>query len=169
MLLPDRPAPELEVTLVDGARFCLREELPRSRYIVIEVYRGAHCSICAAHLQELDACCDELAAHGATTIAVSMNDRTLAIQAATDWKLRRLPLAYGLDLATARAWGLYLSSAITEGEPVIFAEPATFVVRSDGTLYAADVRSSPHLRPQIDRLVTLVRRAAEGYPARGTA
>jgi peroxiredoxin len=169
MLVPGHPVPDLAVTLTSGVPYRLRDELLRNRYVIVEVYRGAHCSICAAHLRELDGRYDELAAHGAATIAVSMNERVVALEGALAWNLSRLPLGYGLDAATARKWGLYFSTRIKETEPALFVEPATFVVRHDGTLYAADIRSSPHFRPQIDRLVTLIRRAEEGYPPRGTA
>jgi peroxiredoxin len=169
MLIPGRPVPDLAVTLTTGEDYRLRDELIHHNYVIVEIYRGTHCSVCAEHLGELDKRYEDLAAHGAATVAVSMNDRTLTLEAALKWRLSRLPLAYGLDLAAAREWGLYISTGIKDGEPPIFAEPATFVIRSDGTLYAADVRSSPHLRPQLDRLVTLVRRAEEGYPPRGTA
>jgi len=169
MLLPGSPAPDLDVTLTTGEPYRLRDELPRQSFVVVEVYRGAHCSICRAHLGELDRRCEEFGAHGAALVAVSMNDRALALEAKQSFGLERLPVGYGLDVQAARAFGLYLSTAVKPGEPALFAEPATFVVRSDGVLYAADVRSSPHLRPQVDRLVTLVRRAAEGYPPRGGA
>jgi peroxiredoxin len=169
MLVPGRPVPPLEATLTTGAPFRLHAELERSPFVIVEIYRGTHCGICASYLRNLDARHDELLAHGAAATAVSMNDRDTALEAARTFGLTRLELAYGLDLETAHAFGLYLSNAIKPSEPRVFAEPATFVVSSDGTLYAADVRSSPHLRPELDRLVNLVRRASEGYPPRGGA
>lgn len=167
MLIPGQTVPDLTVTLVEDETYRLHERLGAQRYLILEVYRGAHCPICAAHLGALDARMPELRALGASALAVSMNDRDLALKAAEAFQLQHLPLGYGLDQPTARQWGLYLSSRIKDSEPAVFSEPATFVIQSDGLLYAADVRSSPHLRPDLDRLVTLVRRAVEGYPPRG--
>jgi len=166
---PGEPAPPLRFPLVSGARFDLDEARADHDYLVVEVYRGHHCGVCRTHLSELAAKTDDFASYGASLVFVSMNERSLAERAKREWALADVPLGYDLDLETARRWGLFLSSRFRETEPTLFAEPATFVVRRDGVLYAADIRSSPHLRPQLDRVLTLVRRATEGYPPRGIA
>ena len=166
---PGRPAPALDVPLVGGGRFALDEARAASAYTLLEIYRGHHCGICRTHLRALAAMRPDLASHGCRLVAVSMNDRELAERAVEEWALDGLDVGYDLTEAAARAWGLFLSDRYRETEPPRFAEPATFLVQRDGLLYAADVRSSPHLRPQLDRLLTMVRRAEEGYPPRGAA
>ncbi|MBO6935320.1 MAG: redoxin domain-containing protein [Deltaproteobacteria bacterium] len=166
---PGEPAPELRFPLVGGARFDLDEARAEQDYLIVEVYRGHHCGVCETHLRELAAMKDDFAEYGAALVFVSMNDQALAERAEREWALSAIPIGYDLDLDTARRWGIFISSRFRESEPRTFTEPATFVVRRDGILYAADLRSSPHLRPQLDRLLTLVRRASEGYPPRGIA
>lgn len=166
---PGELAPGLRVPTVGGARFDLEEACAEQDYLLVEVYRGHHCGVCETHLGELAAMKDDFAEHGASMVFVSMNERALAEQAKREWALSAVPVGYDLDLDTARRWGLFVSTRLRETEPRMFAEPATFVVRRDGVLYAADIRSSPHIRPQLDRVLTLVRRATEGYPPRGIA
>ncbi len=164
---PGEPTPELRFPLVGGGRFDLEEARAEQDYLLIEFYRGHHCGVCETHLGELAAMKDDFAAYGASMVFASMNDEALAAQAKREWVLSAIPVGYDLDLDSARRWGLFVSSRFRDTEPKMFVEPATFVVRRDGVLYAADVRSSPHIRPQLDRLLTLVRRATEGYPPRG--
>jgi peroxiredoxin len=169
MLRPGEPAPELAFPLVGGGRFVLSEARADHDYLLLEVYRGLHCGVCQAHLRELSAMSDRFAALGCAVVTASMNGRALAEEARVEWGLERILVGYDLAEDDARRWGLFLSHRYRDTEPARFAEPATFVIRGDGALYAADVRSSPHLRPQLERLLTLVRRATEGYPPRGAA
>lgn len=166
---PGEPAPELAFPLVGGGRFVLDEARAAHDYLLIEVYRGHHCGVCRTHLMQLASMKGALGEYGAGLVFVSMNDRALAERAVEEWGIDTVDVGYELSLESARRWGLFISSRFRDTEPALFAEPATFLVRGDGVLYAADVRSSPHLRPQLDRVLTLVRRATEGYPPRGIA
>jgi hypothetical protein len=84
-----------------------------------------------------------------------------------------LRLGYGVELATARQWGLYVSSGrgtTSAGveEPAFFSEPGLFLVRADGTLYFASVQTMPFARPHFaDVLSALDFVIAKDYPARG--
>jgi hypothetical protein len=51
-------------------------------------------------------------------IAVSGETRERTTTLAQEWRLERLPLAYGLTEDQMRAWGLFISRGINEGEPV---------------------------------------------------
>jgi hypothetical protein len=52
-----------------------------------------------------------------------------------------------------RGWGLFISKAIKETEPSEFAKPSSFLIRSDGTIYAAVVNSMPFGRPHLDEII----------------
>lgn len=84
-----------------------------------------------------------------------------------------LRMGYGLPLATARAWGLYLSTSrgktsIGIEEPALFSEPGVFLVRPDRTLYWLSVQSMPFARPNFDELVQALDFVIKNaYPARG--
>lgn len=139
------------------------------------VLPGFHCPICSRYLAELPANLDAFAELGVEVIAVSCDDAERARQAKAQWKLERLTIGHGLDLDTARRWGLYVStsrgttSAGVE-EPRLFAEPGVFLVRPDGTLYLASIQTMPFARPQIADILQAVGFVLDrGYPARGEA
>ncbi len=75
----------------------------------------------------------------------------------------------------ARAWGLYISTgrgktSIGIEEPALFSEPGLFLVRPDGTLYAASVNTMPFARPNFSELLKAIGMIIEkNYPARGEA
>ena len=75
-----------------------------------------------------------------------------AQRAKQEWNLANLRVGYGLDLAVARRWGLYISTSrgmTSTGveEPALFSEPGLFLVRPDHTLYFASVQTMPFARP----------------------
>jgi hypothetical protein len=82
-------------------------------------------------------------------------------------------VGYGLDLTTARTWGLYVSSGNRKTsagveEPARFAEPALYLVRPDGTLYFGSVQTMPFSRPHFADVLTAIDFVqAKNYPARG--
>ena len=96
-----------------------------------------------------------------------------AQRAATEWQLGNLTIGYGFDLATARAWGLFISTSrgkTSAGieEPAQFSEPGVFLVRPDGTLYWSAIQTMPFARPHFRELLSAVDFViAKDYPARG--
>ena len=78
-----------------------------------------------------------------------------------------------LELRTARAWGLYVSTSrgkTSTGvvEPDLFSEPVLYLVRPDSTLYFGAVQTMPFARPHFDDVVKAVKFALDKYcPARG--
>lgn len=85
----------------------------------------------------------------------------------------RALLGYGLDLDTARAWGLFISagkgkSSLGIEEPAEFSEPGLFLLKSDGTLYASSVQTMPFARPSFQELLQAIEFIQKNdYPARG--
>ena len=171
-LYPRQPVPALEADLVGGGRWRLADGKPGA-FTMVVFYRGLHCPICSNYLGDLQRKLDDFAERGVEAVALSGDDRERAEQAKTDWKLDRLPLGYGVDLDTARAWGLYVSSGIGKTssgfeEPARFFEPGLFLVRPDGTLYFGSVQTMPFARPSFaDILKALDFVASRDYPARG--
>lgn len=73
-------------------------------------------------------------------------------------KAPKLRMGFDLGLASARAWGLYISTSrgvtsIGIEEPALFSEPGVFIVRPDGTLYHGAVQTKPFARPHFDELL----------------
>ncbi|ROR34553.1 peroxiredoxin family protein [Inmirania thermothiophila] len=166
---PGQPAPPLEVTRLDGGPWRLAEQRP-PRFTLVLFYRGLHCPICRVQLRDLDRRVATFREAGVEPVAVSMDDAERARRSREEWGIAELPLAWGLDEATARAWGLFLSRGIKEGEPALFSEPGLFLVRPDGTLYGGVIQTMPFTRPDFDALLKAVEFIeANGYPPRGEA
>lgn len=171
-LLPREPVPALALPLVGGGTFDLAAESPE-RFTLLVFYRGLHCPICKAQLRDLQRKLPDFAARGVSVVAISSDDQARAERAVSDWEVGDLRVAYGLDLATARRWGLYVSrgrgkTSLGIEEPALFSEPALYLVHADGTLYFGSVQTMPFARPHFqDVLGALDYVVANDYPARG--
>mgnify|MGYP003681954976 CR=1 FL=1 len=171
-LMPRQPVPDLNVPLVGGGTFKLGKQSPQS-FTMIVFYRGLHCPICSRQLREVEDMLPDLEKRGVAPIAISSDTKERAEQTQVDWMLDDLPLGYGLDFATARRWGLYISEGIPKAppsisEPALFTEPGLFLVKPDGTLYFASVQTMPFARPTIAAILTGIDFVlAKDYPARG--
>lgn len=172
MLIPRTEAPALNLPTVAHGQFELAREAP-GYLTLVSFYRGLHCPICAVHLKELERLTPAFAERGVNTIAISSDSETRARRMAEKVGARSLRIGYGLPLATARAWGLYLSASKGETsigieEPALFSEPGLFLIRSDMTVYYASVQSMPFARPSFAELLqALDFTIKHAYPARG--
>ena len=166
---PRQPAPELKVPLLGGGTYRLREQTP-DLFTMIVFFRGLHCPVCRAQLSELERRLDELHSRGVDVIAVSGETRERTTTLAQEWKLERLPLAYGLTEEQMRAWGLFVSRGHDENEPALFNEPGLFLISPDHTVYYESILSMPVGRPRLDDLLGGIDYwTANDYPARGEA
>ena len=174
MLKTRQPAPEMSFPLIEGGRWTLSERKPEALSMVV-AYRGLHCPMCRNYLQELNAKMGEFRLRGVDVVAVSGDDKERAMAARTDWELKELPIAYDLSIDKARELGLPISTSrgktsIGIEEPARFSEPGLFLVKPDGTLYAAYIQTMPFARPPLDQLLKAIDFIKEkGYPARGEA
>jgi len=133
-------------------------------------YRGLHCPICRGYLRDLERKFDDFIKLGVEMVAVSTDTRERAEQSAREWEIQRLPIAYGLSIDEARAWGLYISAGFKNPEPPLFSEPGLFLVKADGTLYASSIQTMPFARPSFTEILqAIVTITKEDYPARGEA
>ncbi|MBL8405304.1 MAG: AhpC/TSA family protein [Dechloromonas sp.] len=171
-LMPRKPVPALNVPLTTGGRFVLGAH-PGERFDLIVFYRGLHCPICAKYLMELERLAPEFNKRGVQVIAVSSDDQERGLAMADKVHATALQFGYGLTMASARQWGLYISesrgkTSIGLEEPALFSEPGVFLVRPDGTLYYGAVQTMPFARPQFaDLLGAIDFVIANDYPARG--
>ena len=167
-LVPGQHVPALTVPLADGGEYSLNAAAP-AHFTIVLFYRGLHCPICKGQLSDYRARLHEFVALGIDVVAVSMNTRDVAQQTLRDWDVSGLRIGYGLSRDQARAWGLYLSSAIRDGEPDVFCEPALAIVRPDGTLYHWSVQTAPFGRAKAADLAGVLKFVIEqDYPVRGT-
>ncbi|MDE3203567.1 MAG: redoxin domain-containing protein, partial [Acidobacteriota bacterium] len=87
--LPQTPSPGLDLPLVDGGRFTLKDKRP-AHFTLIVFYRGWHCPICRGYLQQLQSALPELESLGVTTVAVSADTEERARRAVDEWHLDKL-------------------------------------------------------------------------------
>ncbi len=171
-LIPRQAVPPLQVPTLDHGNFTLSEDAA-TNYTLVVFYRGLHCPICLKYLLELGRLQPEFDKRGVKVIALSSDGQERAQAMAAKLGAPGLRVGYGLGLASAREWGLYISTSrgttsIGIEEPALFAEPGVFIVRPDATLYYGAVQTMPFARPHFDELLAAIDFAlAKGYPARG--
>ena len=164
---PTQPAPDLRVPPLCGGTYRLSDRRPRL-FTMLVFFRGLHCPVCRAQLSELERRLAEFEERGIELIAVSGETLERTTTLAHEWKLERLPLAYGLTEEQMRAWGLFISRGIDEHEPALFNEPGLFLISPDHTVYYESILSMPVGRPRVDDLLSGIDYwVAIGYPARG--
>lgn len=172
MLMPRQSVPALKVPTLAHGDFTLAEDAA-TNFTLVVFYRGLHCPICLKYLLELGRLQPEFDKRGVKLIAVSSDGRERSQAMADKLKAPDLRMGYGLTLASARQWGLYISTSrgvtsIGIEEPPLFSEPGVFIVRPDGTLYYGAVQTMPFARPHFDELLAALDFAlAKDYPARG--
>jgi peroxiredoxin len=170
--MPREQAPMLELETLDAGRFRLSDETPE-RMTLVCFYRGLHCPICANYLKELAHLIPEFAARGVSTIAISSDDASRARAMADKIGTSDLRIGFGLSLADARRWGLYISAgrgktSIGIEEPAHFSEPGVFLIKSDNSVYYLSVQSMPFVRPSFSEMVKAMDFVIKAdYPARG--
>jgi peroxiredoxin len=172
MIIPGTSAPALKVQTVRHGMFDLAAD-KSEHFSLVVFYRGLHCPICLKYLRELGALLPEFAKRGVEVVVLSTDDAERAAEMDRKIGVADLRHGFGLTLANAREWGLYLSQGIGKTsigveEPALFAEPGVFLVRADQTLYYASVQTMPFARPSFaDLLASVDFVLAKNYPARG--
>ena len=151
---------------IDGEDF---EFGTRGAWQALFVVRGQHCPICKSYLAEIEQRRRAFSELGVSLAAVSADSeaqtRVLAQAAKPGF-----PMLYGMDEATMRDLGLYISHPRSAQETDhAFPEPGLFVVNPEGALHLVDVANAPFLRPDLDRLLSGLRFVIQNqYPIRGT-
>lgn len=169
-LTPKSPLPDLDLPLVGGGQFKPTQSDVKDFQILV-FYRGLHCPKCKDHLRDIDSQFKDLSDQGLSLTAISMDSQERAEQTKADWGIEHLPIAYGLGILDAKAYGLFLSDK-REGsdEPALFSEPAIMVAKPDGALYAQYIQNTPFGRPPMkDIAAGLAFVKKHDYPTRGTS
>lgn len=151
---------------LDGADFTFGKS---GKWQALFVYRGQHCPICKTYLGKIEAQSSAFETLGISVAAVSADSEAQARVTASAVS-PTFPLLYGLDVATMRRLGLYISEPRSAQETDHhFPEPALLVVNADGVLQIVDIANSPFVRPELDVLLSGLRFVIEkNYPIRGT-
>ena len=171
-LILRQPVPELKVETVGGRLWKMSKQSPRN-FTLLLFFRGRHCPTCANHLRDLQGNLDDFVKQGVNVIAISSDSRERAEKSAEDWGVEELTLGLGLNLDTARRWGLFVSTSrgpTSSGieETRLFSEPGLYLIRLDGTLYFGAVQTMPFSCPSFSEILNGVKFVLkQEYPARG--
>ncbi|WP_341251595.1 redoxin domain-containing protein [Euzebya pacifica] len=166
---PGQSAPDLNVDLVGGGSWKLADRTPDA-FSMLVFYRGLHCPVCRSYNRKLDRMTGDFADLGVEPIAISMDTQSRATESVEEWGIEHLPVGYGMTEDDARTWGLYISTAIKDGEPARFSEPGLFLVGPDRSLFYAAVTSMPWGRPDPEEMVKAIGWIQDNdYPSRGRA
>ena len=169
-LTPATSFPALTVPTLNGGTVELgAPDGAKGDWKLVVVYRGKHCPICKKYLTELNGMLEDFNAIDVDVIAVSADPKEKAEPFAKDMGYKGV-IGYDLSIAQMKELGAYISDPRSPEETDRpFAEPATFVVRSDGTLQIVDISNAPFARPALDQLLNGLRFIRENdYPVRGT-
>jgi peroxiredoxin len=167
-LLMGNPATNLEVKTLAGNVWNLKEQ-PIGKYTMMVFYRGLHYPFCQEYIAAVEQKLAEFNQLGVNVIAISGDTLERAQEFKTVTKIENLAIGYGLTQDDMRRWGLYITKGHFEGEPAIFSEPATFIIRPDGQLYYANIGTHPFARPDLSILLRgLDYIVNHDYPFRGT-
>jgi len=162
------PSPALAASTKDG-QWTL-DPSKAETFTLIVFYRGYHCPICKQQLEQLNKDIGKFADKGVEVVAISMDSEDRFGKTADEWDISDVTVAYDLDEQTARDWGLYISTAISNKEPDRFSEPGLFLIKPDGVLFAASIQSMPFARPQLNDILGAVDFILnKDYPPRGVA
>src|SRR5215470_15947077 len=109
-LKPRQPVPDLEFETLPGERWSLAGQKPQN-FTMLVFYRGLHCPVCRRYTSELNGLIGEFDKRGVATVITSTDPKERAEQAKSQWGLPNLLVGYGVTIAKAREWGLYISTS----------------------------------------------------------
>lgn len=155
-LMPRQRVPALRAPLAGGGYYDLGEDNPRL-FSMIVFYRGLHCQQCQAYLGELEKLLPEFDSRGISAVAISCDTQERGEGAKAQWGLSNTRVGYGLSLADARAWGLFLTEgrprAAGLSEPPYCCEPAVYLIATDKTLWFSAVQNMAFARPRFSDII----------------
>ena len=142
---------------------------PKDNWTLLVVYRGKHCPRCKKYLNILNDMRIEWATAGFDVVVTSADTQAKA-QADKDEFGWEFDLGYDLNEAQMEALGLYVTEPLSANESDRrFAEPGTYVIRSDGSLIVVALSNGPAARPDLGELLDgMIFNKTNDRPARGT-
>lgn len=169
MLSPGQAIPPLRVRLVNSETWAIHERSPAALTLV-SFRRGAFCRFCRTHIRDLNRLAPEFNQRGVETIVVSVDSEADAASMVVNEGITSpLQVGYGLTDADIDACGLFATRRTKGAESVRFAEPALWLVRPGGTLYATFQSSMSCAPPDLNSLLEGIDILAEqNFPDRGT-
>jgi len=142
---------------------------PKDNWTLLVVYRGKHCPRCKKYLNILNDMRGDWAEAGFDVVVVSADSREKA-QADVEEFGWGFDLGYGLTEDQMATLGVYVTEPLSPDEADgNFAEPGTFVMRSDGSQIIVAISNGPAVRPELGELLDgMIFNKTKDRPHRGT-
>lgn len=141
----------------------------RENWTLLVVYRGKHCPRCKKYLNILNDMRAQWADAGFDIAVVSADtqEKAEADQKEFGWAF---DLGYGLSEAQMSTLGLYVTEPLSASETDRrFAEPGTYVIRSNGSVILTAISNGPAARPELSELLDgMIFNKTKDRPERGT-
>ena len=150
---PTQVALKLIVQCLDGKMWDLEAQSP-DNFTFIVFYRHQNCSLCKQQLTELQSLSNGFTSKGVGTIAISMDDAAGAEHMRSVSGLSPSQIGFGLELETAIGWGLNFSKQFKPTDPVLFTEPALYLVTPSNEIYFSSIQSSAFGRPDLEEILS---------------
>ncbi|MEO9274219.1 redoxin domain-containing protein [Marinomonas sp. 5E14-1] len=123
------------------------------KWQLVIVYRGRHCGCCKKYLNTLEKMQTAWHDAGFSIMTVSADSREKAQADITEFSWT-FPVACELSEYEMRKLGLYISEPLSPNEADgLFAEPAVFCLRPDGTVQIVAISNGPSARPDLGELL----------------
>lgn len=156
-LQPGDEAPDLTLPTMDGSQFTLSDHWNRGA-TVLAFYRGDFCPVCNMYLHSLQERVSQFHQVGAQIVAISVDQPDLAQHTVERHQLA-FPVLSDPERRAVHAYDVVYNER--EGH----AEPAIFVINSDGTIFYESIVSGPLGRPAPDDLLRIVHMANRQHGA----
>jgi peroxiredoxin len=169
MRRPGTQTPPLEFRLIDGATWALHAQHPAA-LTLLSFRRGRFCRYCRGHLADLNTLVPDFNRRGVDVVTVSTDDAAEAQRLHDEEGFDRLTIGHGLRQTDIEACGLFASERVMDGVKVRFAEPALWLVRPGGQLYAnfqSSMSCAPNDLQQLLEGIDIL--AEQNFPDRGCA
>jgi len=149
---PGTRFPEIILPLAGGGHTEIGTPSSPENWKLVVIYRGVHCPLCTRYLETLEGHLAGFAQANTEVIAVSADSETKASAYASKHGFS-FPVASELTLIHMRQLGLYVSLPAVPGETDgPFAEPALFVLDTQGIVHVVEITNAPFVRPDLELL-----------------
>lgn len=141
------PIADLEFKLLSGGQWSSQDS-HNSAFTLLTIYRGMWCGHCKHQLAELNKLHGEFISRNVKVVAASADTYERASSTVTELNLDTLDIGFDFPIEKARELGVYVSSQAKPIEMPLFCEPASFLIRADGILFAAWIASNAFARTE---------------------
>lgn len=164
------PVPPLTFDLLSGGHWSSQGKLDGT-FTLLTIYRGMWCGHCKHQLSEFNRLQQAFKKRDVDVVAVSADTKERAQSTVKELSLSSLKIGFELPIEAARGFGVFVSKQVKAVEMPLFCEPASFLIKNDGTLFSAWIASNAFARTEPKDILDYIDFVSEksDRPPRGSA